>query len=239
MPSEIVIVRHGQCTGNLADRASYKGDHRLFTQEIRKQKSSEWPLTVRGIKESELTGDWIRNNIVSEFDHYFTSDYTRAIETAKHMNFVGANWNQDFLLRERRWGGVENLPYPERNAIFQRTKISTMEDSPDWRPPNGESMRVVLKKVRRFLEKTREITSMKRVLVVSHGAPLQAFRILQHNIASYQYIPFLNGKNHIRNCHIFHYFNKKGNDSDVPMYSFERSVFLDPNGNWVETVQKI
>lgn len=239
MPAEIIIIRHGQCTGNAADRASIKGDHSLFTPEIRRQKSKDWPLTPKGVRESELAGDWIRKNIAPTFDCYFTSDYMRAIETAKHLNFDGAHWNQDILLREREWGGVENLPYSERNAVFQRTKISTVEDSLEWRPPNGESMLVVLKKVKLFLGKTRETISMKRVLVVSHGAPLQAFRVLQHSVVPSQYISFVNGKNYIRNCHIFHYFDKKGDGPSVPMYSFERSVFLDPSDNWVETIQKI
>jgi len=239
MPTEIVIVRHGQCTSNLADRASYKGRHDLFIQEIRNQKSSQWLLTPTGIRESKLTGNWIKNNIASMFDYYFSSDYTRSVETAKHMDFVNSRWIKNTLLRERKWGGVENLPYPERNVLFQQLGISITEDSIFWQPPNGESMIDILRRVRSFLDRIKRIGAEKRILIVSHGAPLQAFRILQYGIDPSHYVSFINGENYIRNCHIFHYLAKKNRNSDIPMYSIERSAYLNPDNKWIETIQNL
>ncbi len=209
MPTEIVIVRHGQCTGNVADRASFKGNHSLFTEELRQQKSSLWPLTPAGIKESELAGNWIRNNITNVFDHYFRSDYLRAIETAEHMRFDESHWIESLLLRERQWAGSENLPYPEREKFFESFGVPTEEDSLFWSPPNGEAMIAIIKKMELFLDEARRMYSGKRILLVSHGAPLQAFRVLQHQIEPADYKSFISGKNYIRNCHIFHYSNKK------------------------------
>lgn len=239
MPTEIVIVRHGQCTGNVADRASCKGNHDLFTQEVRNQKSSQWQLTTAGIKESVMAGNWIRKNIISAFDYYFSSDYVRAAETAKCMDFADSHWIESVLLREREWGGIENLPYTERSILFQKLGISFTEDSIFWRPLNGESMVAIIKKIRFFLDRIRKITTGKRIIIVSHGTPLQAFRVIQHKINPSNYISFINGGNYIRNCHIFHYFAKKNGNNGIPMYSIERSVYLDSNDKWIETVQKI
>lgn len=238
MPAEVVVVRHGQCSGNVADRASYKGNHHLFTTDIRSQKSSQWPLTSTGIKESELAGNWIRDNIATEFDFYFTSDYVRAVQTAKHLAFEGSRWIEDFLLREREWGGAENLPYPEREVLFQHFGVSPTEDSMSWRPPNGESMFTIVGKMRLFLARARATASAKRILLVTHGAPLQAFRVLQHNISPSRYTSFVNGENYLRNCHVFHYSEKKGSADNIPMYSLERSAYLNPDSKWVETIAK-
>jgi broad specificity phosphatase PhoE len=239
MPAEIVLVRHGQCTGNVADRASYKGIHDLFNHEVRSQESSQWSLTPTGIRESELTGDWIKNNIASAFDYYFSSDYIRSVETAKYMNFANSNWLKSTLLREREWGGTENLSYPERNVLFQQLGISAKENSIFWKPPNGESMIDILRKTRSFLDRIKKIGKGKRILIVSHGAPLQAFRVLQYEIDPSHYVSFISGGNYIRNCHIFHYFAKKNGTSDIPMYSIERSVYFNPDNNWIETIQNL
>ncbi len=239
MPTEIVIVRHGQCTGNVADRASYKGDHRLFTKEIRSQKSSLWSLTPTGIRESKSSGEWIRNKISPAFDYYFSSDYVRAIETAAHMGFEKSCWKENSLLREREWGGSENLPYSERNELFQRFGTSLTEDSLSWSPPNGESMITIIEKVKSFLDEVKMVTSGKRVLIVSHGAPLQAFRVLQHKVEPSRYTAFINKGDYIRNCHIFHYLVRKDESADIPMYSLERSAYLNSDHEWIEAVQQI
>lgn len=239
MPAEIVLVRHGESTGNAASRASHKGNHDLFTKEVRCQESPQWPLTRKGIKESELVGDWIRNNIAPDFDHYFTSDYTRAKETAKHLGFYNSLWLEDILLRERNWGGVENLPYPERSSLFQNFGVPLIEDSMQWKPPNGESMVTLLKRIRSFLEKMQATVSAKRVILVSHGGPIQALRVLQHQIEPSSYSAFISGENYIRNCHVFHFSSKKNEDNDIPLYSLEKSAYFDLNNGWVETVRKI
>lgn len=238
MSRELVIVRHGQCTGNVADRASSKGDHSFFTKDLRKNKSNEWPLTELGIIESKLCGIWIRENIAKSFDYYLSSDYVRAIETARHMNFNSACWQKNLLLRERNWGGVENLPYPERSKIFSKLGIPETENSIHWRPPNGESLSSVIRKMHRFLTELHERNTDGRALVISHGAPIQAIRVIQNGISDNDYLEFISGNNYIRNCQIFHYFGSK-NGSGPSSYSFERSAYLTPDGSWVESIREL
>jgi len=221
MPVEIVVVRHGQCTGNVADRASFKGNHDLFTRDIREQDSAYWPLTEKGIFESALAGKWIRDNVASKFDHYFVSDYVRAVQTAELMGFHRARWVKNVLLRERDWGGAENLPYPERNSLFEKMGVPLSEDSIFWKPPKGESMHDISKNIRSFFEMLSRIASMQRVLIVSHGAPMQAVRVLQHGITPDSYTSFI-GNDYLRNCHIFHYTSKKDEANGISMYSVER-----------------
>ena len=238
MPTEIVLVRHGLCTGNAAGLASRKGDQSLFTQEFRSQKSSDWTLLPHGIWQAQEAGEKIRSAVLRNFDHFIASDIVRSRETAKYLGF-SAVWETDILLRERDWGGTESLPYPERKNIFERNGISLTEDSMKWNPPGGESMLLILGQMRIFLKKVQQRFSGKRILIVSHGGPIQAIRVLQHNVNQTSYASFISGNNYIRNCHIFHYFSKKNDGCLLPMYEYEHSLYLNSDNNWIETIVKL
>ncbi len=238
MADEIVLIRHSQCIGNLASDESRKGNHSLFTHELRKQPSWLWPLTPFGKANSLEAGTVIRERICPMFEGYIHSPLPRAVETALHLGFTGATWEVNEDLRERKWGGVENLPYPERNAVFTRTGISPTENSITWRPPRGESMIELLANAEAFLIWVHNRFPKGRVLAVSHGGPIQAVRVIQHRVTPEEYASFISGDNHIRNCHIFHFYGKS-RDSKVPMFSFERSLCADRSGNWCEKLNRL
>lgn len=238
MPSEIVIVRHGLCLGNVAERASSKGDHSLFTDALRQQDSSTWSLLPAGILQAQEAGKLIRSSISEDFDCYLASDMTRASETASHLGFRDAIWGTEPLLRERSWGGTESISNPERFKLCANSGVSPVEDSMDWSPPGGESMTIVLKRMQTFLKDAKQKFEGKKLLLVSHGAPIQALRVLQHRIASSVYLKFISGDNYIRNCHILHYFAPRSG-GDLPSFRYERSAFLNPDGSWSVTVQSI
>ena len=239
MPIEIVLVRHAVCTGNAADRASCRGDHTLFTPEVKKKKSVDWPLLPLGIRQSEEAGEKIRQSISGRFDYYITSDILRAIETAQHLGFKGVEWQANALWRERNWGGSENVPLPERQKIFDRLGIPHMEDSLGWRPPRGESMTSIIRRVELFLKWAQRHLSGKRLLIVSHGGPVQAMRVIQHNIKSQDYPLFISGDNYIRNCHIFQYSLRSYGDVNIPKFRLERSLFAKANGDWQDNTQEL
>lgn len=240
MVREIVVVRHGLCSGNAAERASSKGDHSLFTETLRRQDSSEWPLLQEGIRQSQEAGRWIRSSIPGDFDCYLTSGMTRADETAFHLGFKDAVWETETLLKERSWGGVECLPNPERDELCRSLGISPVEDSCDWSPPGGESMSMVLQRIRLFLKDASQRFKGKRMLIVSHGAPIHALRVIQHRIADPEYLQFIRDNRFIRNCHIFHFYGLDGSDNeDLPLFRFERSAYLNPDDSWSTSVHTI
>jgi len=239
MPIEIVFVRHAICTGNAAERASCQGDHTLFTSDVRNKKSVDWPLLPFGFRQAEKVGEKIRECISEEFDYYLTSDILRAVETAQHLGFDGVEWKTNALLRERNWGGVENIPLSERQEVFDRLGISSTEDSLDWRPPRGESMISIVRRIQLFLKWTQQHLSGKRLLIVSHGGPVQAMRVIQHNIAPQDYRLFISGDNYIRNCHVFQYSMRSYGDVEIPKFRLERSLFAKVNGGWQDSTQEL
>lgn len=237
MPTEIVLVRHGICTGNEAEKASRKGDHTLFSSEIRRKNSLLWPLLPQGFKQSEDAGFKIKQCISDEFDYYVTSDILRSVQTATGLGFRNAKWSHSVFWRERNWGGVENLPLNERQNVFSKLGISPSEDSLEWRPPRGESMVSVVSRVVDFLKWAKNNLSGKRLLIVSHGGPIQAMRVIQHGIKPESYAQFIGGDNYIRNCHVFQYSIRNIDDAGIPKFRLERSLFTKPNGDWIENFQ--
>ncbi|MDO8571506.1 MAG: histidine phosphatase family protein [bacterium] len=239
MPVEIVLVRHAICTGNAAEKISRRGDHTQFTLDIRKRKSVDWPLTPLGVEQSKEAGLKIKEMISEHFDYYITSDILRAVQTAQGLGFGDVDWRLEPLWRERNWGGVENLPLNERRAVFDRLGIPFDEDRFDWRPPRGESMVSILKRVQTFLDWAHRNLSGKRLLIVSHGGPIHAMRVIQHGITSENYQFFIGGNNYVRNCHVFQYFIRSESDITIPKFKFERSLFTGVDGIWSESVQQL
>ncbi len=233
MPSELFVLRHGLCTGNAADQASRKGDHSLFTPELRSGSSDEWPLVPSGLPIIRQAGEWLRANGASSFDHYLTSPLLRAVQTSEELGFEQARWEIDPLLRERNWGGLECLPHPERTARLVAAGCSAQEDSLAWHPPNGESLRTVMQRVHECLRRLQARSPHGRVLLVTHGGPIQAIRVLQRQLPPPAYATFIAGSNHVRNAQIFRFHTKKGEDHSFPLYSTEQTAFL--NGDqWAE-----
>ena len=236
---ELIVVRHAQSTGNAATEESRKGNHALFTHELHRQKSRLWPLTEAGVSQAKLTGEYIQTNIAQVFNQYISSPFVRTRETATALGFRDCVWEYEDQLIERDWGGVENLTYPERLAVFKKLNIPLPENSMDWKPPHGESMVSVVERVKFFLLKLQEQNRQGRILIVSHGGPIQALRVILNSITPETYANFIGGDNHIRNCQIFHYYGRKQNKESQPRYSFERTTYIQPNEVWVEATRKI
>ncbi len=234
MLKELVLVRHGLCTGNVADRASAKGDHSFFTDEFRGNHSDTWPLIPLGVKQSQMAGMLIRNLISNSFDYFATSGVLRSVQTAQEFGFNSVQWDTDSLLRERDWGGYELLPYPERERAFEDAGIAKNEDSIDWKPLNGESMQSVRERVNLFLCNAHRVYAGKKILAVTHGGPIQAARVIHHKIPPSNYIDFIGGDNYIRNCQIVRYLQGESGG-----FHLEEMFFLTPTFEWVRKTSVI
>ncbi len=234
MLKELVLVRHGLCTGNVADRASAKGDHSLFTDEFRGNHSDTWPLVPWGVKQSQMAGMLIRNLISNSFDYFATSGVLRSVQTAQEFGFNSVQWDTDGLLRERDWGGYELLPYPERERAFEDAGIAKSEDGIDWKPLNGESMQSVRERMNLFLRNAHRVYAGKKILVVTHGGPIQAVRVIHHKTPPSNYIDFIGGDNYIRNCQIVRYLQGESGG-----FHLEEMFFLTPAFEWVRKTSVI
>jgi len=177
LPNDIVLVRHGESEGNIANRMSKRGDDSAYTDVFRARHSSLWRLTDKGRKQAHMAGEWIRENIDDRFDRYCVSEYIRTQETAALLGLPDAVWYPDFYLRERDWGDLELKTETERAELFGETLRKRASDTFFWCPPNGESLAELCLRVDRVLHTLHRECEGKRVIIVCHGEVMWAFRV--------------------------------------------------------------
>ncbi len=187
---DLVLVRHGQSTGNVAHyEANQKGNTDYFTKEFRDRPGHTWELTNLGWEQSAMTGVWIAKNVLPKlvggaFDEAFTSHYTRVIQTAAGLDLEGIRWQEpEPKLRERDWGDIEAIPTEEYFAseLYRLNQARRMNDYLNWAPPNGESLAQVMVRLENFYNDIRNERHPASILCATHGEVMTATRgIIEH-----------------------------------------------------------
>ena len=175
-PAEIVLVRHGQSLGNVADHAAMAAKaHRLdlpATDEL-------IDLSDEGRRQAEALGRHLaglpeegRPTVV------VSSPYRRAVATAEHaVGVLGVDVLLDERLRERElgifdgvtWYGIK-ADHPEESD--RRDRVGKFY----YRPPGGESWADVILRIRSLLVELQARYPGERVWLFSHEAVILAFR---------------------------------------------------------------
>ena len=225
---EIVLVRHGESEGNLAFNRSVAGDHSLYADEFLERHSSFWRLTDQGREQALITGKWMRDNIDTNFDSFFSSEYLRAMETAALLDLPGAKWKPEVMLRERDWGEYDLASQLERRVAFRRYEGRRRRESLFWAPPGGESLAQVVQRVDSVLLFGNRRFSGGRVIMTCHGELMWAFRLRFERLTQLKYRemqadPQVHER--IHNCQVLQY-TRRCPESQVlyPDFQFMRSV---------------
>jgi NAD+ kinase len=244
MPADIVLVRHGQSEGNLAVHASKRGDDsHVLHPEFAKRHSSWWHLTDLGIEQAKMAGEWVTANIGSEFGRYYTSAYTRAMQTAGHMGLPDARWYIEPRLRERERGREDLLTWADHQANVE--SIRERASAPlYWRPMNGESIADCMIRVRNVLDTLARECSGGKVIIVCHGEVMESFRLVLERMTHHQYMEWTSSDNphdRIHNGQVFHYSRRDPQTGELgPHLDWFRSIstsdlsLCDPNWRKVQ-----
>eukprot|EP01120_Amphizonella_sp_Union-15-10_P013535 TRINITY_DN6285_c0_g5_i1.p1 TRINITY_DN6285_c0_g5~~TRINITY_DN6285_c0_g5_i1.p1 ORF type:complete len:297 (-),score=53.33 TRINITY_DN6285_c0_g5_i1:115-1005(-) len=205
-PVDLILVRHGESEGNLAQEFSNNGDDSLWTEEFRQRHTSKYRLTEKGRLQAQVTGEFIRKYVSPQFDRYYTSEYTRAMETASLLGFTNSEWLVEFYLRERDVGVLGGKSKQERNQEF-RSEIERRKR--DWfyfQPPGGESIANCCLRVDRWLSDLRGSCTGLRIIAVCHGNILTAVRIRLENLKQEEYsLMKTDPLQKTYNAHLLHY----------------------------------
>lgn len=156
---EIWIVRHGRTAANI---------------ERRFQGRRDTPLNERGRREAAFLGR--RLGEVAGFALFLSSDLRRAWETAGIISrAINLFPLREPLLRERSWGCAEGLRREEVAAAYPGLFSSTGGRLNALRC-GGEGIRRLLARAVTLRKKIgRRYGSLRRILLVSHGAMINAF----------------------------------------------------------------
>lgn len=151
-----VLVRHAETEWN---------------QTHRFQGTSDVPLSEVGRQQAQRLSDRLQNE---SFDAIFTSDLSRACETAQ---IIAAPHSldpiQDPFLQEMNFGLWEGMTYKEIKDQFP-LDLNTWEEG--WihtTPPEGEGLQDVVDRIQSFRTKISEMDFMGKVLITAHKGPLQ------------------------------------------------------------------
>lgn len=173
-PSGLVLVRHGESVGNLADaEARQRGAARLDLPA----RDADVELSDTGRRQADALGAWM-----ADAEHLPTlvlsSPYARAHETAKRA-VAGTSLDVvlDERLRERDLGlfdGMTGHGIREEHAdeAERRQRVGKFY----YQPPSGESWADVVLRIRSLLADLRHGFEDGRVWMFSHQAVIMTFR---------------------------------------------------------------
>lgn len=228
MPIDLVLVRHGESEGNLANKLSRGGDHSTFTEEFKRRHNSQLRLTDRGRDQAQAAGKWITGNIGTTFDRFYVSEYARALETAALLNLPEAIWYREFYLRERDWGQLDIMSHEERLQRFAEEMARRERDQFYWAPAGGESMANVCLRLERVLDTLHRECQDKKVIVVCHGGIILSIRVRLERMPQRRFYRLDQSRevyDVIHNCQIIHYTRRDPVSGKLTKYV-----------NWVRSV---
>ena len=175
-PTELVLVRHAESMGNLADLEARSSDAERIELTAR---DADVELSPNGEEQARSLGAWVAGLGEHERpDLVVSSPYRRAADTARAaLGDLGLEIVLDERLRERDLGVFDGLTAKGIRARYQ-------EESDRWthlgkfyyQPPSGESWADVALRVRSLLADLREGYDGKRVWLFTHQAVVMTFR---------------------------------------------------------------
>ena len=221
-PSELVLVRHGQSLGNLADeQARERGAQRLEI-ELR---DADVPLSDTGKEQADAVGRLLAElGTEDRPDVVVCSPYRRAAETAERALAGAARSGNgasgvaggsgpagpgdlvvDERLRERDLGAFDRLTWRGIEAEYaaeaqRRSHVGKFY----YQPPSGESWCDVTLRVRSILADLREGYEGRRVWLFTHQAVIMSFRYVLEDLTEAELLD-IDKRERLPNCSVTRY----------------------------------
>lgn len=201
--TELILVRHGESTGNVAREKALADGAEVI--EIG-QRDPDVPLSDLGRRQAEAFGDWLAAQAEDRKPQLvWSSTYVRARQTAEiALDRAGLALpvRSDERLRDRELGILDLLTstgiavrYPEE--ANRRKWLGKFY----YRPPGGESWADVVLRLRSFLGQLDSPNSAERALLVCHDAVILLLRYVCESLDE-QALFEINAAGSIRNASV-------------------------------------
>ena len=150
------FVRHGESTWNASGLVQGQAEGSV--------------LTARGRREAARAAEQLGRARISAI---WTSDLERAHETAAIIGHVlHLPLRYERALRERNFGTAEGRPLSELSTAVSGIEGDRVVDA-DVRPPEGESLRALYRRVAAFMDDAAAGATGGAVVVVTHGGVIR------------------------------------------------------------------
>jgi broad specificity phosphatase PhoE len=174
-PLLLVLLRHGESTGNAADRGAPVED------EFWDQSNHDWHLTAHGREQAAAAGRRLSSTGLADFDEQWVSPMLRARETAQHLGLPNERWVVHQALAERSWGHEQRGLRPEARSRWLAVTTGLLAQDPwHWAMAGGESLATVQARVRALLSPALISGAPARLLLVTHGELIVAAQAMFH-----------------------------------------------------------
>jgi broad specificity phosphatase PhoE len=223
-PVELVLVRHGESVGNVADRDARRRGAGRLTLDAR---DADVELSDLGAEQAAAVGRHlaamaqdVRPTVL------LSSPYRRAADTARAaVGDLDLPITLDERLRERDLGAFDGMTgagireeYPEEAQRRQRTgKLY-------YRPPGGESWCDVALRVRSVLDTARLDHEGARLWVFTHQAVIMAFRFVLEQLTEEELLA-IDRDTPVANCSMTTY--RRDGDGVLRLDSFGDTTAVD------------
>lgn len=161
MCTTVFLIRHAETIEENGIRNTDETDQMINEKEI---------LSVKGEEDSKKLSE---NQELKNIDIIWSSNYTRAKQTAKYIaNKNKLDINLDYRLGERKLGNLKEI------AIFmkdKKTKDPSQEQLlyPKFKTSDGESAEDTNKRMTCILNEILEKYDKKRIAIISHGGAIK------------------------------------------------------------------
>jgi broad specificity phosphatase PhoE len=184
-PKRLVLVRHAESRGNVADLRAHEARAARLELDAR---DADIGLSDTGRRQAAALGTWFADVDQRERPTMIvTSPYARASLTADLIaEAIGlpVPVQRDERLRERDLGMLDGLTGLGIRDLFpEEAKRRSWIGKFYYRPPGGESWCDVVLRVRSFLGTALDGSVDQRLLVVSHQAVILNFRFVLEGLS--------------------------------------------------------
>ncbi len=168
--TSLVLIRHGQSQWNLENR---------FTGW------TDVHVTDAGRADAELCGKSLKD---INFDVVFLSRLARTKETfegfQKGYGVIKAEVISDSAINEKHYGDLQGMNKAEAAKKFGEDKVMAWRRSYDVRPPNGESVEDVERRIVPFFKNyvLPHLVAGKNILMFAHGNSMRPLMKLFENL---------------------------------------------------------
>ncbi len=225
-PAELVLVRHGESVGNIANRTAM--DRRQARVEVA-VRDADVELSPTGEQQADaLAGHLAGLAPAQRPTRILTSPYRRARDTAAHALSAWPDAPRprlDERLRERELGLFDGLTgVGIRGEHPAEAERRTYLGKFYYRPPYGESWCDVALRVRSLLADARFEHDGERLWVFSHQAVIMAFRVALEGLSEDEVLD-IDDRDPLANCSMTTY--RAGDDGRLALVAAGSTVAVD------------
>lgn len=205
-PESILLVRHAESLGNLADQEAYSRKAPRLDLVAR---DADIELSPTGLDQAASLGQWLARQPADERPTVvIASPYRRAAQTAETAvtdSDLDVPIRRDERLRERDLGWLDGF-----TSAGIQDRFPEEAQRRDWigkfyyRPPGGESWCDVALRVRSFLQSLQQNFAGERVMIVTHQAVIMNFRFVLEELTETEVLE-IGSSERLANCSMTSY----------------------------------